>query len=88
MIRFSEKVVFLCTPAQKAALQRIAGGKQKVSHFMRFLMLNVAQLHDDKGAAEAFAEEFAEGIHKSIEKMIDEKVKAMMSGKKQVNKAK
>ena len=74
MKRFTEKMVILCTPAQKKAAQRLAGGKMQVSQFIRFILMHTAATQQDQEAVEAFAGEFADGIKATIQKMIDESI--------------
>jgi hypothetical protein len=76
-------MVILCTPEQKEAARRMAGGKSQVSQFMRFLMMNMAMINQDHAAADAFAEEFAEGIKTTIQKMVTETVAEQVKKKKQ-----
>jgi ABC-type iron transport system FetAB ATPase subunit len=82
MKRFDAKMVITCTEEQKEAVRRMAGGERQVSQFMRFLMMQMAVLNQDKAAADAFGEEFAEGIKGAVEKMVNEAVAKQVHQKK------
>lgn len=70
-----ERLVIIVTAEEKAAIQRLAGGKGQVSQFIRYLCHQAALMENDGEAGEALGAEFVEITRQAVEKMVAAAVK-------------